>query len=609
MSNTIVFVSLHVRPSAQAVALPAATLAASLPCSLYPRTRLFDVFPDDDDDVVVERILKSEPALVSFSLYVWNRQRVLRLAAILRQRCPGLPLVVGGPEATANVESLESLGVFDRVCAGEGELIISELVAAVDQHQDLATVSGEQLGPVDMENQVSPWLSQQLQPGSGVLWEVSRGCPFSCSFCYDARGEHGVRAVPTERLEQELKLFVQHGVSQVWVLDSTFNFPVERGRKLLQLISELAPHIHFHLEAKAEFIDEATVELLQNISCSVQVGLQSARPEVLRNIQRPLDCQLFQQKVGLLSEAGITFGIDLMYGLPGDDFEGLGKSLDFVLNLRPNHVEIFPLALLPGTKLHQQRHDFGLQAEQEPPYSLICSNSMDASQLGECRRLAAVTDLIYNTGRAMAYFLELCYACDIGPLAMIEQFSSWLLSDQLSLEQLYQSEWSAAQSRDLQFKFVDHYLHQTGRDNLLPAINDQILFHSVWADTLLGEEILPSNSLAESESWSDICWQLSPAVTIANFNYDVQDYYLASEIDLVERAEFYTIENSVGLFARRGEEVICVSIDSVLAALLRCCDGRLTMRQIVAGQQLTVDEAMLQELLGFAVTEGVLIAV
>ncbi|MCD6525532.1 MAG: DUF4080 domain-containing protein [Desulfuromonas sp.] len=607
MSDSIVLVSLHVRQSPQAVPLSAATIAASLPSSWYSRTRLLDFFPEDSDEAIVEQIVAADPVLVGFSLYVWNRQRVVTLARFLRRRRPQLPLLVGGPEATANTTSLNELQLFDRVCEGEGELVFTELVAAVDQQRDLAAPSLVQDGPVDMERQISPWLSQQIIPGSGVLWEVSRGCPFSCSFCYDARGEHGVRVVPQRRLEQELQLFVRHGVSQVWVLDSTFNFPAERGRKLLQLIAEIAPHIHFHLEAKAEYLDEETVELLQQISCSVQLGLQSARPEVLRHIQRALDPQLFQHKIELLAEAGITFGIDLMYGLPTDDYQGLCDSLEFVLALRPNQVEIFPLAVLPGTRLYQQREQFGLQAELSPPYQLLSSDTMTPAQLNQCRHLAAVTDLFYNTGRSMAYFLDLCQGYDLTPLQLLNRFGDWLATEQqIDDEQLLATDWTASQATTLQLAFIEYYLRQTGQENLLPVSEDMIRFHRIWADTILAEEVVGKDSLPATEQWLQQCWQLAAGVTVAHFHYDVQEYYFNPEVDLVEMAEFHAAQGSNGLFFRRHNEVACLAIEAELTELLRGCDGSRTPQQIVETGQLNVAPQQLEEWIELAVSEGVL---
>lgn len=608
MSDRLVFVTLHVRRSQQAVPLAAATLAASLPPSWYQRCRLLDFYLDEPQPHMAEQILAQDPCLVSFSLYVWNRQQVLELAGQLRRQQPELALVVGGPEASADAEALRHSGVFDVVCEGEGEPVLGELVAALGQPFPLAKAVPESCPPVDFNRHVSPWLSRLLPVDQGVLWEVSRGCPFNCAFCFDARGASGVRPVPFERLAQELELFVRQGVSQIWVLDSTFNYPAERGRRLLQLIAEKAPHIHFHLEAKAEYIDVETVELLQQISCSVQVGLQSARPEVLRHIRRALDPQVFQQNVALLAEAGITFGVDLMYGLPGDDYQGLCDSLTFVLELRPNQIEIFPLALLPGTELYRQRERFGLQAETHPPYRLLSSDSITPAQLQQCRRLAAVTNLFYNTGRAMGYFLELCQGVDLTPLELLQRFETWLGEQrQIDEAQLLADDWSAAQSLALQLEFVADYLQAHGQENLLAVTLDVIRFHHIWADTVLAPEVLPADPLPPLSQWLLCCWQLSQAVTVADFSYDVQEYYHNSDIDLVEQAEFSEPLGSTGLFARRHNEVICLSIEPQMADLLRHCDGTQTPPQIVSAQQLNITPQQLEEWVQFAVSEGVLL--
>jgi radical SAM superfamily enzyme YgiQ (UPF0313 family) len=300
----------------------------------------------------------------------------------------------------------------------------------------LRTAIGVVAGPeraavAHLDDLPSPWLTGILAPtaGSGVLWETSRGCPFACDFCYDARGGHGVRPLSAERLQTELDLFVRAGVSQVWVLDSTFNFPPERGRELLRLLASKAPHIHFHLEAKADYLDRETARLLARLSCSVQIGLQSARPEVLRSLHRALDPDLFARQLRLLAAEGVTFGIDLIYGLPGDDYQGFCRSLTFALQLAPNHLDIFPLAVLPGTPLHRHREDFAIESGDAAPYLLRRSASWSERDMGRSRQLAAAVDLFYNLGRAVGFFAALLKGAGTEPVPFLEGFTDWLLKE------------------------------------------------------------------------------------------------------------------------------------------------------------------------------------
>ncbi|OQY19621.1 MAG: hypothetical protein B6I36_03595 [Desulfobacteraceae bacterium 4572_35.1] len=618
---TITFVTIHVCPSDQAISLATATITAAISETYQQRVTLIDGYLNESDSELLNKIVATfsgepdpAPNCVGFSMYVWNKLRVLTLAQNLRQLYPQTILIVGGPEATACNQQLCSLNLFDLVVAGEGEGTINTLLGSIADHTQNTSLSNKLTAEiVDMEQQISPWLRGILQPQQGVLWEISRGCPFNCSFCYDARGTNGVRAIPAARIEQELKLFARCQVSQIWVLDSTFNFPAERGKKLLRQIIQYAPHIHFHFEAKAEYLDEETVDLLQQINCSVQVGLQSAQPQVLRHINRVLKIEQFSTKVQMLSSAGVTFGIDLIYGLPGDNLEGFRQSIDFALQFGPNQVEMFPLALLPGTKLAADRELFGLQALQQPPYTITSTDNMTTNQLLRCQMLANASAIFYNTGRAVAYFLPLCRACNISAIEFIEFFTDWMDKKYSAAtdNNWWQREWSITEVYNLQRQFVAQLFEKHRALNLVAIALDIIHWHYCWSNTLIGAETPPANiEMVTQISTVDPLqqhWQLAPSVLIQEFAYPVDELSMIDEIDLVELGETIQPRRSIGLFIRRADKVFCESIDKIFSTLLLQCNSTRTPTQVLA--QFT-DEINLEEkneLTTFAITEGLLI--
>jgi radical SAM superfamily enzyme YgiQ (UPF0313 family) len=618
----IVLATLHVRPSAQAVPLAAACLAAALPERLRQQTRLLDFFPGEDDERLLAAILAGDPDLVAFPLYLWNRQRALSLSRSLRRRRPELFLLAGGPEATADPEGVLAEGELDAVIRGEGEVTFRDLVAAREQGKDPAGLAGLTLrtnggisaGPerpavADLDDLPSPWLTGVLAPtaGGGVLWEISRGCPFACDFCYDARGGHGVRTLSAKRLQAELDLFVRTGVDQVWVLDSTFNFPPERGRELLRLLARKAPHMHFHLEAKADYLDRETARLLARVSCSVQVGLQSSRPEILRSLHRSLDPDTFSRQVRLLAAEGVTFGIDLIYGLPGDDYQGFCQSLTFALQLAPNHLDIFPLAVLPGTPLHRRRRDFAIEAGSTAPYLLRRSASWNEADMARSRQLAAAVDLFYNLGRAVGFFPALLKGARVEPVPFFEGFADWLLHVKQTEEERFLSieGWRADEVRQLQEEYVSELLRRQKREKLLPAALDLLRYHFHYAETLLGAETLPApaESLASSDLWST-CWRLASTVRLVRFAYEVIDLLEMGEPDLEQFTELFRPVGSVALFARRGTEVFCESLQEDFLKLLEGSDGSRSPREIFAG---SLSRAQGEEVVSFAVAEGLLV--
>lgn len=618
----IVLPTLHVRRSAQAVPLAAASLAAALPEELRQSARLLDLFPDMSEDAMLEAILAAEPALVAFPLYLWNRGRILALARRLKASRPAPAVIAGGPEATVDPEGVLAEGMLDAVIRGEGELAFRELLGLLSRGEPLRPLAGVTLpgrqGPASgpdrspaetLDELPSPWLTGVLRPreGAGVLWETSRGCPFACDFCYDARGSRGVRAVSDERLQAELELFVRSGVAQVWVLDSTFNFPPERGKRLLRLLAEKAPHIHFHLEAKADFIDRETARLLSRVSCSVQIGLQSARPEVLRHMHRTLDPRLFAEKLHLLAAEGVTFGLDLIYGLPGDDHRGFRHSLDTALELAPNHVDIFPLAVLPGTALHRDRHRFDLKALQAPPYEILESATYTPAELAESRLLSAAADLFYNLGRAVAFFPALLRATGKPPVDFLEGFADWALAQKgITTERFLKTHrWQPAEIRELQEGYASRLLEEVGRRELQQATLDLIRYHFHYAETLLDDDTWPAppEMLRGRDLW-ETRWQTAPSVRLVPFTYEILDLLEMEEVDLEQFASLFRPVGSVALFFRREFEVFCESLEEDFLRLLRGCDGQRSPREIFGG---SITQREGEEIVEFAVAEGFLI--
>jgi hypothetical protein len=229
-----------------------------------------------------------------------------------------------------------------------------------------------------------------------------------------------------ERVKAELLQFEACGVSQVFVLDPTFNFDKREAKKILRLIAEQALAIHFFFELRSEFIDAELAELFASIRCTLQIGLQSADDAVLRKISRTIDLEDFEAKVLLLHQAGAVYGFDLIYGLPGDTLQGFYTSLDFTFGLAPNHVDIFPLSVLPGTRLHDTAPDFGLMHLPGIPYTVLGSPTFSAADMAAAARTARACDLMYNQGKAVPWFALLLEAMELVPSELFIRFADFL---------------------------------------------------------------------------------------------------------------------------------------------------------------------------------------
>ena len=309
---------------------------------------------------------------------------------------------------------------------GEGEEALLEWLDRLSREEP----SGNGIVPRRVENLESlpsPLLfgTSDLPGYTGFLWELSRGCPFACDFCFESRGAGKVRQFSLERIRKELEILARSGISQVFVLDPTFNLDRRRARSVLEMIREAAPHIHFTFEVRSEYLNPPLAELFGEISCSVQIGLQSAHPEVLAGVNRTLDREDFRRKIRLLQESGAVYGFDLIYGLPGDSLEGFRESLEFVLDLLPNHVDIFPLSVLKGTALYDRAEELQLQYLDTRPYTVTSSPGWTLEDLKEAGQLAEAFDLLYNRGKAVSWFHLAAENLDLAPAELIREFAVW----------------------------------------------------------------------------------------------------------------------------------------------------------------------------------------
>lgn len=618
----VFLVAIHPYPSPQAVPLANALLmgflAADEGLSARVEVELCDFFADVDAAGCAAALLAANPDVVGFSTYLWNRESCQKIAAALRRQKPDLVLFAGGPEPTADPERMLIEGAFDFLVLGEGELTFVEVMGRLCAGKTVAGVAGvacrtEQTvvtsyrKPVECLDMIpSPYLAGLLPTSRypGVLWQLSRGCDFACSFCYDQKGVQGVRRFSLERLTGELDWFVRNRVTQVFVLDSTFNRDMKRAKEILRLIGKVAPHIHFHFEVRSEFIDPEMARQFAQINCSLQIGLQSADPRVLQGVRRIFNPDDFVAKAGQLNQAGAIFGFDLIYGLPGDSLQGFEKSLDFALALYPNHLDIFPLAVLPGTDLAGRADQLGLDSLSDPPYTLRSTPTFSAADMGAAARLALACDIFYSRGKAVAWFNSVLAPLHSTPAAFLEGFGRWLAERHAGT--VAEADFSDEQIWQMQRDYLAQLA--TGRrfKKLLPAALDQVDYHYHFAAALMASQPeLPTDRELERADLLAARFSRAPGARLAIFNYEIVDLLEAGEVDLREFTSCFALSGSWAVIYPRGGEVFTESLIEPYFRLLERLDGRTPTGKIAA--DLGVPAAEAASFMEFAAAEGIVL--
>ncbi|MBJ6748861.1 B12-binding domain-containing radical SAM protein [Geomonas anaerohicana] len=608
----LTLIAIHPHPSPQAVPLACAFLQEALLADRalqgIVKPRIAEFFLHDDPARCAAEIARTAPDLVAFSIYVWSRDHAVAVARELRALLPGVILCAGGAEPTANPDGLLEEGVFDFLVRGEGEGALAQAVRLLAAGTAPAGVSGIVLpgepvaalpAPLHLDSIPSPYLSGRLDPTipGGALWQLSRGCDFACSFCFDHKGSGGVRRFSMERIEAELRLFARLRVPQVFVLDSTFNKDVKRAKEILRLIRKVAPGVHFHFEVRSEFIDAEMADLFASITCSLQIGLQSADVAVLRGVGRGFDRDDFVNRAFLLNQSGAIFGFDLIFGLPGDTPSLFRSSLDFALSLYPNHLDIFPLAVLPGTRLYGKAQALGLRHLEAPPYTVQATAGYTPEQLREAGRLAAACDVFYSRGKAVAWFNSVVAALKLTPSDFLAAFAAFL-GERGEADIAEEEIWG------LQRTFLERIFKDRKKAKLLPLALDLADYHHHYAAALMATP--PTPPAAKQLRKLDPLKQplsLAASTTLARFNYEVLEVLDAGEPDLVEFTSCFRPTGSCAIIYPAHGEVCTESVSSPYFELLQTLDGKQDARALCRRTGLAEEEA--REFLEFAIAEGI----
>lgn len=560
----LVMATIHLEESTRAIPLAAACLKAAAP---KHDIELKNFTLEDSARKIADELASDKSCgCIGFPVYLWNRSLVLEIIAILKSMRPELPIIAGGPDVTAAPKVFLDDSGIKVVMQGEGEELINPVLDALETGEPFPRIPG--LSTVDFISSRSAFCKDintlespiltgalDLKQNRGLLWELSRGCPFACEFCFESKGSGLVRVFDIERIKKELKLIRDAGIQQVFVLDPTFNVNKERVLSILAMIRELTPETYYYFEIRTEFIDEKTAEAFGTVPCTLQIGLQSSSVEVLKNISRKFDPEEFRAKTDLLGQAGVSFGVDLIYGLPGDNLSGFRESIDYALSLEPNHLDLFPLAVLPGTALYDRREDLNMKADISDPYIVRETPGFSPEDLKAAGELSEACDSLYNQNRGISWFSRVCYDLDISAVDLVENWKNWS---------------AAAVPQKSQLKdFLRLVYKEAGRSRLFPVLEDLLVYLDILEELESGE----SSSTPEEQIFlkDEMVLSLHSSCCVQNLHLHptvVMSGFPASSEELMEETELFRTlfwlrdyELCVDLLSEEEEKILRMLMD------------------------------------------------
>ena len=373
---------------------------------------------------ILSDITEHDIDVLGFACYIWNIEMTLHVVDMVKAVRPDIKIVLGGPEVSFTAdELLERCPNIDYIVQGEGEEAFHALVTALQLGNDglnpvIPGVRGRRNGSIlgsaeavevrDLSSIPFPYTEEDMDDLEHkiIYYESSRGCPFSCQYCLSGN-KNTVRFFPQERTLEELQWFIDHGVKQVKFVDRTFNCAPHHHRPLMEFMRDSDTDMNFHLEMEPELMTEWETNILCETPpgrIQIEVGVQSTHKKTLDAINRYNDWPYIQKSIRPIIQAGRTHvHMDLIVGLPHEDFNRFGQSFNDLFSLQPHALQIGFLKLLKGSGVRRMR-EFNYVADPLAPYEVLSTHVLPYDDIRFLKYLEDVFERFYNSERFRTTF-------------------------------------------------------------------------------------------------------------------------------------------------------------------------------------------------------------
>lgn len=501
---------------------------------------------NNDENFIISQIYKMKPTVLCFSCYIWNIEQILNLTKIFKQLLPNTLLILGGPEVSYEIESImKSNQEIDIIVYGEGEATFLELIKYLNnQIQSLDSIKGlayrqndkiiinesrkglelDQIPFVYNENNID-YFKNKI-----IYYETSRGCPYQCQYCLSSI-EKGVRFLSIQRVYNDLDFFLKHKVKQVKLVDRTFNCNKDHAMNIWKYLKDNDNQItNFHFEIIADLIDNEILELLKGVRAGLfqfEIGVQSTNSQTMKDIKRTVDFNVLANVVKKIkSFKNIHQHLDLIAGLPEENYNSFAKSFDDVYNLEPEQLQLGFLKLLKGSGLKKDAQKYGLVYKSKAPYEILFTKSLSYDDIIKLKMVEEMVELYYNSSKCI-YTLKYIVPFFDSPFKFYETLANYWTDNNHHLVQHNKIELYT-----ILFSFCKKYF-----DDKIDAIKDLLKF-----DMFLNDNI---KSLPLWLGYSKLQSQIDKIKSFYNDKNNIQKYlpefinYEAKQINRMTHIEFF----------------------------------------------------------------------
>ena len=407
---------------------------------------------------IVETLLKESPRVVGFGVYIWNVEEVTRVAAMLKTVAPEVVVVVGGPEASHEVEAQRICRLADHVITGWGEVSFAKLCRGIlSGHAPLQKViAGEQPPLDDLVPPYRHYTGEDIRRRF-LYVEASRGCPFKCEFCLSSL-DRSAWPFDIERFLGEMRSLHERGARHFRFVDRTFNLNVRSSLRILEFFldrieARIGGDMFLHFEVIPDHLPEKLRHAIARFpkgTLHLEIGIQTFNPAVQALISRRQDDAAAEENFRWLREhSNALIHADLIAGLPGEDLESFGRGFDRLHAWGPHEIQLGILKRLRGTPIARHTETHALRFNPDPPYNVLATGSIGFADMQRISRFARYWDLIANSGR---FPRSLPLLLGTAPFARFMEFADWVFATtgkthEFALERLYELQFDYLTAR------------------------------------------------------------------------------------------------------------------------------------------------------------------
>lgn len=398
------------------------------------------------EEEILRGIYLQDADIVAFSCYIWNIGIISRIIVNLKKVQPQVKIWFGGPEVSYYPKDcLLKYKELDGIVVGEGEQTFYELIEYyLGVNKELDNIFGiafknnarinildELIGDTVTITPTREFISlndipfaypdMESHKNKIIYYESSRGCPYSCSYCLSS-AQRGVRYRDMDLVKKELSIFLECKVPQVKFVDRTFNCNKEHAMEIWRFIKEQDNGItNFHFEITADLLSDDELALLASFRpglAQLEIGVQTTNPNTMKAIKRNVNFRKLTEKVEAIKKShNIHQHLDLIAGLPLEDYTSFEKSFQDVYQLRPDQLQLGFLKVLKGSLIEEEDKEYGIVYNAEPPYEVLFTKHLTYNDVLELKGVCDMVEVYYNSGQ-FAYSMEYLVHCFDTPMKL-----------------------------------------------------------------------------------------------------------------------------------------------------------------------------------------------